>query len=46
MMRTFVIAAAAVAALTLSSTTFGQQQSGGNELSPNFGDGLKDQAAA
>jgi hypothetical protein len=29
MMRTFVIAAAAVAALTLSSTTFGQQQSGG-----------------
>ena len=28
-MRTFVIAAAAVAALTLSSTTFGQQQSGG-----------------
>ena len=29
-MRTFVIAAAAVAALTLSSTTFGQQQSGGN----------------
>ena len=29
-MRTFVIAAAAVAALTLSSTTFGQQRSGGN----------------
>jgi hypothetical protein len=29
MMRTFVIAAAAVAVLTLSSTTFGQQQSGG-----------------
>ena len=28
-MRTFLIAAAAVAALTLSSTTFGQQQSGG-----------------
>jgi hypothetical protein len=29
MMRTFVIAAAAVAVLTLSSTTFGQQRSGG-----------------
>ena len=28
-MRTFVIAAAAVAVLTLSSTTFGQQRSGG-----------------
>jgi Single Cache domain 2 len=30
MMRSFMIAAAAVAVLTLSSTTFGQQQSGGN----------------
>jgi hypothetical protein len=29
MMRPFMIAAAAVAVLTLSSTTFGQQQSGG-----------------
>ena len=29
-MRSFMIAAAAVAVLTLSSTTFGQQQSGGN----------------
>src|SRR6201988_1465023 len=29
MMRTFVIAAASIAVLTLSSTTFGQQQSGG-----------------